>query len=376
MGFVNPREKRTLKFPVLISSVPTGGVGIRSPTTSIKRYHFDTGSVYEPSLYDGAPLEEPPPIPQLPPSLSASAHLSVNHPSTISSSPRSSTRTIRRYASAQDMRHRRKSSLPVLLLDITRANANQLRPHQVHRSASAQQLNSMYSSDTLPTYDRITSLSGGLSTPSTRPVTEYSTIDSQSQPTSPSLQSRPPTPIHNYNANLPASTVLRGPERLQPPPEEQAKAMACPPSPSRASSELDPEDFKALVQETLNMNIINDEEYLDPEVTARRHRISHWHSEDDEVIDPTPPIWDQGQAYDMVRGNGSRQFYTHIEDSETDDNDDHSSSHTTVSPRSSSNFSFLDYDPNARKTDTPLPQLPRLSFGAPFGFKMTLNNGD
>ncbi|RUP36228.1 hypothetical protein BC936DRAFT_138477 [Jimgerdemannia flammicorona] len=384
IGFVSPREKTTLKFPVLISSVPAGNVGIRSPTASIKRYHFDTGSVYEPSFHDPQ-MEEPPSIP-LRPSVSAGTSIVLTpsgyNPS-VNSSSLSSTRTIRRFASAQDMRHRRKSSLPVLLLDITRANANQLRPHQVHRSASAQQLNSMYSSDTLPTYDRITSLSGGFSTPSTRPVTEYSTIETESQPTSPFLQSRPPTPIHNYNANLPASTVLRGPERLQIRPEEQlavaptAKATACPPSPSRASSELDPEDFKALVDEQLNDAGKVDDEVLDPYMSSRRYRISHWHAEDDEVIDPMPPIWEQGQdRFDMVRGGGLRRYYSHVEDSETDETDDRSSSRTASSSRLSSHFSFLDYDPNARKTDTPLPQLPRLSFGAPFGFKMTLNNAE
>lgn len=87
-------------------------------------------------------------------------------------------------------------------------------------------------------------------------------------------------------------------------------------------------------------------------VSIKTSRMTRLYDEDgqDEVLDPLPPVTRQAQYNSKTRSTVTE--YSHDYESNSDSELDQA-------------FSFLDHDPHAR-SETPLPRLPRLSFGSSF----------
>jgi hypothetical protein len=216
------------------------------------------------------------------------------------------------------------------------------------------------------------------------------------------LQSRPPTPVLSLVPALPGTTILHQPLQQYSLPEEDfpvpmtattiqstiASSGVASPFTSRLRSMIVTESSSSDGYDTLTMSssgpessklpstrasssIIGREEMMkrymrnslhrgqrrqDGVIRVKTRRMTRLYDEDaqDEVLDPLPPV-PQVPQYNFK--NKTRSTITEYSSDYDSNSDENSESEPT--------FNFLDHDPHDR-SGTPLPRLPRLSFGASF----------
>ncbi|KAG2186960.1 hypothetical protein INT44_003188 [Umbelopsis vinacea] len=228
------------------------------------------------------------------------------------------------------------------------------------------------------------------------------------------LQSRPPTPVLSYVPALPGTTILHQPIQNYALPEEDfpapltattvqstiASSGLISPSNPRLRSYIT-HDSNSDKYETLTFSssgheslkfatrtpstIVGREEvmrryirgatpqqamqYKRPEdvLKVKTSRMTRLYDGDahDEVLDPLPPVPQVPQYNVKAKTRSTVTEYSSDYESNSDENYDFD-----PSP-----FNFLAHDPHARST-TPLPRLPRLSFGASFASALGVIDDD
>ncbi|KAG2178036.1 hypothetical protein INT43_003289 [Umbelopsis isabellina] len=209
------------------------------------------------------------------------------------------------------------------------------------------------------------------------------------------LQSRPPTPVLSLVPALPGSTILHHQIQSYSLPEEEfqvpstattlhstvASSGLISPFDSRLASQIifdssssDMYDSGAtsssgisksgtrassasigrdeMMRRYMRLSTHQSQRRQNRAVSIKTSRMTRLYDEDgqDEVLDPLPPVTRQAQYSSKTRSTVTE--YSHDYESNSDSELDQA-------------FSFLDHDPHAR-SETPLPRLPRLSFGSSF----------
>ncbi|KAH8549946.1 hypothetical protein BGW37DRAFT_87245 [Umbelopsis sp. PMI_123] len=227
------------------------------------------------------------------------------------------------------------------------------------------------------------------------------------------LQSRPPTPVLSLVPALPGTTILHQPVQNFSLPEEDfpapltattiqstiASSGLFSPSNSRlrslAASDSSSDKYETLTfsssgHESAKVNtrtpstIVGREEMMKRYMrsTSHHHQFNHRRSNDvlrvktsrmtrlydedvhGEVLDPLPPVPQAPQYNVKAKTRSTVTEYSSDYESNSDEGADMDQS-----------FNFLDHDPHARST-TPLPRLPRLSFGANFASALGVIDDD
>lgn len=216
------------------------------------------------------------------------------------------------------------------------------------------------------------------------------------------LQSRPPTPVLSLVPALPGTTILHQPLQQYALPEEDfpmpltattiqstvASSGLTSPFTSRLRSLLVTESSSSDGHDTLTISssgpdssksptsratssIMGREEMMrrymrnslhrgqrrqDGVIRVKTRRMTRLYDEDaqDEVLDPLPPVPQVPEYNANSKTRSTITEYSQDYESNSDDNSE---------PEQP--FNFLDHDPHDR-SGTPLPRLPRLSFGASF----------
>lgn len=228
------------------------------------------------------------------------------------------------------------------------------------------------------------------------------------------LQSRPPTPVLSYVPALPGTTILHQPIQNYSLPEEDFPApltattvqstiassgLISPSNPrlrsyithDSGSDKFETLTFSSSGHESLKLNTRTPSTIVGREEVMRRYirsatpqqamqhrrpedvlrvktsRMTRLYDEDahDEVLDPLPPVPQVPQYNVKAKTRSTVTEYSSDYESNSDESYDFDQS----------SFNFLAHDPHARST-TPLPRLPRLSFGASFASALGVIDDD
>jgi hypothetical protein len=228
------------------------------------------------------------------------------------------------------------------------------------------------------------------------------------------LQSRPPTPVLSYVPALPGTTILHQPIQNYSLPEEDFPApltattvhstiassgLISPSNPrlrsyithDSSSDKYETLTFSSSGHESVKFNTRTPSTIVGREEVMRRYirsatpqqAMQHRRPEDvlrvktsrmtrlydgdahDEVLDPLPPVPQVPQYNVKAKTRSTVTEYSSDYESNSDEGYD-------LGP---SSFNFLAHDPHARNT-TPLPRLPRLSFGASFASALGVIDDD
>ncbi|KAI8581592.1 hypothetical protein K450DRAFT_197696 [Umbelopsis ramanniana AG] len=228
------------------------------------------------------------------------------------------------------------------------------------------------------------------------------------------LQSRPPTPVLSYVPALPGTTILHQPIQNYSLPEEDFPApltattvqstiassgLISPANPrlrsyithDSSSDKYETLTFSSSGHESLKFNTRTPSTIVGREEVMRRYirsatpqqamqnrrpedvlrvktsRMTRLYDEDahDEVLDPLPPVPQVPQYNVKAKTRSTVTEYSSDYESNSDESYDFDRS----------SFNFLAHDPHARST-TPLPRLPRLSFGASFASALGVIDDD